>query len=151
MSLKKHRMTEQRRMILEEIGRTRGHPSASDVYEKVRRRLPHISLGTVYRNLEVLSSQGLISRLDMGSGQRRFDAVTDDHHHIRCLVCNRVDDIRLSANAGIDSIKRDAEKTAGYEVKGFSVDLYGICPRCRSGNTEKVIRDDSRKNNILRK
>lgn len=137
MQSKKFRMTDQRRIILEELGKAREHPSASDIYEKVKRRLPRISLGTVYRNLEVLWSQGLIKRLEMGSGQRRFDAATEDHLHIRCILCERVDDVRLSTDAGIGSVMKDAALTSGYEVRGFSVDLYGICPECSSRNEKK--------------
>ena len=69
------------------------HPTADEVYQVVRKRLPRISLGTVYRNLDVLSESGEISRLDRCGAQYRFDGDLEQHYHIRCSSCGRVDDI----------------------------------------------------------
>jgi Fur family ferric uptake transcriptional regulator len=130
MSAKRLRMTKQRRIILDELGKTREHPSAADVYEKVKRRLPHISLGTVYRNLETLSSQGVVRRLEMGSGQRRFDPHTENHHHIRCMVCGRIDDVSLVVETAMGSLITQAGLKSGYEMTGMNLDLFGVCPEC---------------------
>jgi Fur family ferric uptake transcriptional regulator len=72
-------MTRQRRVILEELRKVDTHPSADEVYEMVRKRLPRISLGTIYRNLEILSETGEIQRLETGSHLKRFDGRADDH------------------------------------------------------------------------
>ncbi len=125
------RMTKQRSVILEELSKVRTHPTAYDVYEMVRVRLPRISLGTVYRNLEHLSSTGMIRRLDLGGGQRRFDFVNDDHMHIRCIACGRVDDVVLNQAHGMTTIEEMVGSTSGYQVLGCSMDFQGICPRCR--------------------
>jgi Fe2+ or Zn2+ uptake regulation protein len=130
MTDKKFRMTEQRRIIFEELKKTYEHPSASDVYEKVKQRLPHISLGTIYRNLEILSSKGIIKRLDMVSGQRRFDAGVHAHHHIRCISCGRVDDIPTNTHTSFGSIITNVKTVSGYDDVGCTVDFYGICPEC---------------------
>jgi Fur family ferric uptake transcriptional regulator len=90
MQKKQERMTKQRRIILEELTKIKTHPTAYDLYEMVKVRLPSISLGTVYRNLEHLSSKGLILKLDIGKGQKRFDATTKEHAHIMCLECGKV-------------------------------------------------------------
>jgi Fur family ferric uptake transcriptional regulator len=126
------RMTKQRSVILEELSKVRTHPTAYDVYEMVRVRLPRISLGTVYRNLEHLSSSGVIKRLDLGGGQRRFDFVNDDHMHIRCIACGRVDDVVLNQSHGMTTIEEMVAGTSGYQVLGCSMDFQGICPRCRA-------------------
>ena len=72
----KYRMTHQRQVILEEINKDQTHPTADEIYERVRKKLPRISMGTVYRNLEILSSCGIIHRLEPGLPQMRFDCVT---------------------------------------------------------------------------
>lgn len=130
MADKKLRMTEQRRIILEELQKTYEHPSASDVYEKVKQRLPHISLGTIYRNLEILSSKGVIKKLDMASGQRRFDAGMHEHSHIRCISCGKVDDIPASAHTSLGSMIESVSAASGYEQVDCTADFYGMCPEC---------------------
>jgi Fe2+ or Zn2+ uptake regulation protein len=130
MAEKKFRMTEQRRIIFDELKKTYEHPSASDVYEKVKQRLPHISLGTVYRNLEILSSRGDIKKLDMASGQRRFDAGVHEHHHIRCIACGRVVDMPSDAQTSFSTIVSNVKKASGYEEVACKVDFYGTCPDC---------------------
>jgi hypothetical protein len=69
----KHRMTHQRQVIFEEIMKMESHPTADEVYERVRKRLPRISMGTVYRNLDILTSSGLINRIEPGHSQMRFE------------------------------------------------------------------------------
>ena len=125
-------------IILDELSKVRSHPTAYEVYEMVRSRLPRISLGTVYRNLEHLSSNGQIRRLDLGQGQRRFDAVVDDHMHIKCLSCGRVDDVPLNPSMKITTIKGIVSSQSGYEVLGCGMDFLGICPKCKGLNEHKI-------------
>ena len=122
------RMTRQRRVIVEEMKRTRSHPTVHEVYTRVRRRLPRISLGTVYRNLEVLSACGLIRKLELTGRRKRFDATTEEHCHVRCLTCGRVDDVPGSTAEPV--ARRIAGKT-GYEIVGHRLEFTGYCPRCR--------------------
>jgi len=84
------RLTNQRRIILEELKSVTTHPTADEIYGMVRQKMPRISLGTVYRNLEVLSSLGLVRKLENAAGQKRFDGDVSPHHHIRCEVCGKV-------------------------------------------------------------
>ncbi len=129
-------MTEQRRIILDELEKTCRHPSASEIYERVKKRMPHISLGTVYRNLEVLSSRGMIKKLSMPTGQKRFDAGREDHQHVRCVSCGRVDDLPTQADENLEAIAARVSDASGYRRLGFAVDFYGICPGC-AGETKK--------------
>ena len=124
-------MTKQKRVVLEELSKVKNHPTAYEVYEMVKSRLPRISLGTVYRNLEQLSSGGQIRRLDMGQSQRRFDAVVDDHLHIRCISCGKVDDVPLNPAMSTITIKDIVSSQSGYEVLGCEMDFQGICPTCK--------------------
>ena len=131
MSKTQQRMTKQKRVVLEELSKVKNHPTAYDVYEMVKSRLPRISLGTVYRNLEQLSSGGQIRRLDMGQSQRRFDAVVDDHLHIRCISCGKVDDVPLNPAMSTITIKDIVSSQSGYDVLGCEMDFQGICPKCK--------------------
>ncbi len=127
-------MTRQRMVILEELKSVVSHPSADDVFRMVRGKLPHISLGTVYRNLEMMAQCGLIRKLETGGSQMRFDANTDNHCHIRCERCGRVDDLPAEPLADISSRVRD---TRGYLVLGFSLQFGGFCPNCRAADAEQ--------------
>ena len=122
------RETRQRAVILEALRQTKTHPTADQLFRRVRRRLPRISLGTVYRNLELLCQRGDILKLDVGGGQRRFDADTSSHHHIRCSECGRINDVDGSAPAGFE---RRFSDDVGYEVTGHRIELIGVCPDCR--------------------
>ena len=87
------RKTRQRQVILEELQAVTSHPTAVELYQLVRRRLPRVSLGTVYRNLDLLARMGLIEKKEHSGGEARFDANTAQHDHLRCVRCGRVDDL----------------------------------------------------------
>ena len=95
-------MTRQRRVILEELRKVNTHPSADEIYEIVRKRLPRISLGTVYRNLEILSEYGDIQKLEPGCSLKRFDGNPNEHCHIRCVSCDRIADAPMASDLEID-------------------------------------------------
>ena len=121
------RMTRQRRVILEELRKVKTHPSADEVYEIVRKRLPRISLGTVYRNLEILSESGEIKKLEPGSSLKRFDGNPSEHFHIRCIRCNRIADMPMASDFEIDLA--DMTPTE-YEILGHRLEFFGLCPHC---------------------
>ncbi len=131
MQKKQERMTKQRRVILEELSKVQTHPTAYDVYEMVKVKLPSISLGTVYRNLEHLSSKGLILKLDIGKGQKRFDATTKEHTHIMCLGCGKVEDVYLQPEPDLLAMKDLVNDRVGYDLIGYGIQLFGLCPACR--------------------
>ncbi|TKJ42157.1 transcriptional repressor [candidate division LCP-89 bacterium B3_LCP] len=120
-------MTRQRRVILEELRKVRSHPTADEIYQMARKHLPRISLGTVYRNLEVLSDQGLIKKLDVSGDRSRFDGDLTEHVHIRCIVCGRVDDFPVRPAVTLPEINNDC----GYEIGGFVLEFSGQCPQCK--------------------
>lgn len=122
------RMTRQRMVILEELRKVDIHPSADEIYAIVRKRLPRISLGTIYRNLEVLSESGEILRLDSGSSLKRFDGRIDRHYHIRCTGCDRLTDIFCDPGADLDA---QARNFTDFSVTGHKLEFVGICPDCQ--------------------
>ena len=121
------RMTRQRKVILEELRKVRTHPSADEVYEMVRRRLPRISLGTVYRNLEILSESGDIQKLEPGATLKRFDGNPAAHHHIRCIQCGCIVDADLDVEI---NIRNGYKHNTDFKIIGHRLEFIGICPAC---------------------
>jgi Fur family ferric uptake transcriptional regulator len=122
------RQTSQRKVILEELCKVSSHPTAADVYEMVRKKLPRISLGTVYRNLELLNECGTIQKLDFGEPHKRFDGNVSPHYHVNCNKCGRVSDVFIPPKQLLDS---EAEEVTGYQITGHHVSFNGICPSCQ--------------------
>jgi Fur family ferric uptake transcriptional regulator len=128
MDCERTRLTKQRRVVLEELKKTTAHPTADELYEVVRKRLPNISLGTVYRNLEILSACGEALKLDLGEGKKRFDARMEPHYHLRCTECGRVFDIPYIPLD--DEIKSRLKDVSQYKITGIQVHFDGICDEC---------------------
>ena len=120
-------MTQQRKVILEELRKVDSHPSADEIYEIVRHRLPRISLGTVYRNLEVLSELGEIQKLGLSGSLKRFDWDTTKHYHIRCVRCNRVADAPI---APLNQLENELYGATVFEIIGHNLEFTGLCPKC---------------------
>ncbi len=123
------RMTPQRKLILEILNKKNVHPTADDVYQMVRERLPKISLGTVYRNLELLSEQGRIKVVALGGNQRRYEGNSKEHYHLKCVSCGRLEDAPVETISFPDDLlaeKRD------YEIVGHNLEFLGLCPACRA-------------------
>jgi Fur family ferric uptake transcriptional regulator len=103
------------------------HPSADEVYAMVRRRLPRISLGTVYRNLEILAESGDIQKLEPGCTLKRFDGKTEDHYHLRCIRCDRV----VDAPGDFDvTIRHYLNNGTDFTIIGHTLEFIGVCPDC---------------------
>lgn len=122
------RLTTQRQIILEELAKLKSNPTATDVYDIVRKRLPRIGLGTVYRNLELMAENGMIRKIEVGGTQNRYDAITKPHSHIRCSRCGKVDDIDVEIN---DDLVKVAAKSSLYQIQGHRVEFSGVCPDCQ--------------------
>ena len=125
---KKRRSTVQRRVILEELKKAKNHPTASELYEIVRRRLGDISLGTVYRNLVLLSDMGIIQKLELGASETRFDGMLADHYHVQCVDCGKVHD--LHKLPGVLSVKLPMENN-DFLITGHHLVFYGVCGKCQ--------------------
>jgi len=126
--MKSRRNTGQRQVIMEELSKSASHPTAGELFELVRKRLPRISLGTVYRNLDVLSKTGVIKRLETSGREARFDAVQDQHHHVRCSRCGRVSDL---VEPPVIEVGGKVEVSNGWEIHEHRIEFIGICPECR--------------------
>jgi Fur family ferric uptake transcriptional regulator len=133
------RQSRQRDVVLEVVRSTMDHPTAAWVYRQARRRLPGISLATVYRNLKQLGDQGLVREIHAGAHPARFDGNTGRHYHIRCLGCGRLNDLPVSVDARIEE---QAGRAMSYRVLGHHVEVVGLCPLCQEPPAPE---NDSRK------
>ncbi|MCK8817925.1 transcriptional repressor [Natroniella sulfidigena] len=125
---KKRRMTKQRKKILEVLRSTTSHPTADWIYEQVKKEIPNISLGTIYRNLNVLREMGELMELNYGSSYSRFDGNPENHYHFSCLDCGKVMDV------DIDVKKEMNQKVANViegEVEYHRSEFFGYCSDCK--------------------
>ena len=123
------RNTIQKQLVLEAVARLHNHPTAEQVYAKVVKEHPTISKATVYRNLASLSEDGRLRHLPMPAGADRFDHRLDEHAHIECMACGRLDDVEFSAGAPgseLASLDAFAEQATGY------TDDVGFAARSRT-------------------
>lgn len=117
----------QREAIKDFMMTRKDHPTADVVYDNVRKEFPNISLGTVYRNLTLLSDMGELLRLRVGDGIDHFDATTDPHYHFICQSCGKVIDLDLEHQGNIDQI---AGENFGGVIEGHVAYFYGVCEDC---------------------
>ena len=122
------RMTRQLMLILEELRGMCTHPTAEELYSRVRARMPHISLSTVYRNLELLAAANEVLRLDSAGTIRRFDGNTMPHRHILCMRCGKVADLPSDCGPIPD---HESIHVDGFTVTGVRVEFEGVCDECR--------------------
>ncbi|MEW5794743.1 MAG: transcriptional repressor [Candidatus Zixiibacteriota bacterium] len=125
------RNTLQRKIILEEVRGSLEHPTAAEVHAEVRKRIPHISLGTVYRNLDLLSQEGLIRKLEPNGREARFDGILTPHYHLRCRVCGRIEDVLDPVTVRVDG---GIDEPSGWQVLIPQVEFAGLCPDCGTGS-----------------
>lgn len=118
----------QRESIKQQLMHRKDHPTADMVYTEIRKEFPNISLGTVYRNLALLSELGEIKRLTTGDGPDRFDADTSMHNHFICRKCHAVLDLDME---DISGIREQAERNFDGLIESYSVNFYGVCGGCR--------------------
>ena len=131
------RGSKQRDTILRVVMNSKSHPRADWVYDQVRREIPNISLGTVYRNLRSLAEAGEIRQLDIADGTSRFDGNTDSHYHFRCERCGRIFDLGEPVDRSIG--ERVAKKT-GFKITHQRMELLGLCTECQR-DTHDIIPD----------
>ena len=120
--------TKQKEAILGVLQGTTCHPTADWIYTEVRKEIPNISLGTVYRNLRLLRNGGEILELGFSGTFSRFDGRRDNHYHFRCESCGQVFDLDEPVNKEID--ERVAHET-GFEISHHRLEFRGLCKKCR--------------------
>ena len=126
-SAPRRHQTRQRARILEWLRESESHPTAAQTHEALVRELPGLSLGTVYRNLEVLVSEGLIEEVPSAGGGVRYDGNPKPHHHFICDGCGAIDDLHLQAFA---ELARKLRRARGRKARRIRIDFFGLCEAC---------------------
>lgn len=125
------KITPQRMVIYDELVGAKDHPCVDDLYRRVRKTLPNISFDTVYRTLLSFSDAGIV-RVVEGYGElKRFDPDTENHHHLRCLRCQKIIDF---SNSTYDALKVPTEFDGEFTIVNKRVVLEGICKECSKKN-----------------
>ncbi|WP_250286184.1 MULTISPECIES: Fur family transcriptional regulator [unclassified Frankia] len=126
------RLTPQRRAVLEVLRAVHSHPTAAEVYDRVREVAPGIGAATVYRSLGLLVQAGQARELSLGNGTAaRYDGNTSRHDHLVCDRCGRAVDIDLPSP--VEMIVNELAHSTGFAITGYDLQLRGLCPSCRPG------------------
>lgn len=124
---KQKRMTKQKALVWEILSQTKSHPTAEWVYLEARKSMPNISLGTVYRNLQWLVTEGMAQELNYVKGISRFDANAQIHDHFVCERCGRIYDMDTSVKVAVAADKRQC---GCGKIHGYRLEFYGVCCQC---------------------
>jgi len=140
-----HRNTKQRRVILDTVERHGGHLTADEIYRLARRRQPHLSLGTVYRNLRVLAAQGVVRELDFGMAVSYFETTKAPHYHLICRVCEQILDVELPIEVGLMKLVLRSPGVGGFQIEEHRLDFIGVCAACRDSGKQAEGKKQTRK------
>jgi Fur family ferric uptake transcriptional regulator len=123
----KERQTRQLAAVYDIVNAARDHPTAEEVLARVRRRIPRVSLGTVYRNLQKLAAQQRVLIVHLADRTARYDGMLENHDHFVCEHCGDLTDLPRTHSAALDCATLSK---AGYGVRAHAVTFYGVCPDC---------------------
>ena len=121
--------SKQREDLLNILKNSRSHPTADELYEKAKEKIPSVSRGTVYRNLKDLVDEGYIIKISMASGADRYDYIHKKHNHIICKSCGTVKDFEY--NFDLEDVKQSVIKQTEVSPLLDGVIMYGICEKCK--------------------
>jgi len=130
----RRRKSAQREKIYEVIRASKAHPTAQEVYARLKNEMPSLSLGNVYRNIAILLEEGRIQGGEFGSGIIRYDAVTGSHYHFVCERCGTVSDFAMPAQ---NHITAAARRYSPHRLAGHTIRFYGVCADCAAGEQAK--------------
>ncbi len=121
------KVTPQRIAIYQTLIESKNHPTAEMIYQSLRVAHPTMSLATVYKTMEIFEKIGLVKVLDVGDDCSHYDWDTNNHPHIRCTVCNKVEDLE---GINMHEVSEMVETTSEYTVTGQQISFEGVCPMC---------------------
>ena len=121
-------VTHQRQVIYEVLRSIDGHPSPEEVYAHVRRRIPSISLATVYKNIHLFIDGGIFQQVSLHHGSMRVETNHKQHHHLVCTECKSISDIDAEL-LGLNPVEETLP--GGFRVDRLAVDVLGVCAACQ--------------------
>ena len=122
-------LTRQREVVLRVVNESGHHPTAADVFEQAKRKLPTISYATVYNSLHYLKDAGVIREITFGNAASRYDGETDRHDHAFCISCGKLVDFDLAETVGLLPA---AVRRTRFKPETIYLTLLGLCPECGS-------------------
>ena len=122
-------MTHQRQVLYEVMQGMEGHPSPEEVYDRVKEKVPAISLATVYKNIHLFVESGIFRKMSLHHGSVRVEMNNDDHHHMVCSRCKDITDIGEKELGLVPTHRKLAD---GFLVERYSVDVIGLCAKCQA-------------------
>ncbi len=123
---KGYKLTPQRREIIRLMSRSKSHPGAMEILEKVRKIVPRISMSTVYYTLDMMKKEGLIRELEFYDMENRYEINVSDHINLVCTRCRKITDF----TGNVPSFSKAVEKETGFRSSGMRFEYYGICRNC---------------------
>lgn len=133
--MKKNKLKEELLKIIGEMREMKIHLSAEEIYLKLKKTNPKVSLSTIYRNMDKLASQGVISKLKFQYNPTKYDANTESHPHIICINCGKVEDISINRNLR-EIVEKEPLVKERYKVLTIDLNIYGICNECKNNKKE---------------
>ena len=122
-----YKVTPQRIAIYNVLYAENNHPTAEMIYQSLREDHPSMSLATVYKTMEIFERIGLVRVLDLRDDCSRYDWDTRNHPHVRCTMCNRINDLH---DVQVNCLREEVARHSEYEITGLHVSFEGICPEC---------------------
>ncbi len=123
--------SKQRDAIMNYLSTHKTHPTADMIYNDIKIEFPNISLGTVYRNLTLLTEMGYIRKLSCGGSSEHFDGDISDHNHFICNNCGNIFDLKMENLDFLDSL---ASNGFDGQIDGHNIYFYGMCKNCMDEN-----------------
>lgn len=126
------KVTPQRLAIYNMLAGTKAHPNAEMIFNELQSLYPTMSLATVYKTMDILAQIGLVQILNAGEDSFRYDANTSSHPHVRCIECERVDDLD---EVNDEEFLTQVIKNTSYRITGRQLYFFGVCPECQKKTT----------------
>lgn len=122
------RITLQRQAIIRYLIASHSHPTADEIYQALSPDFPNISVATIYNNLRVFKSIGIVKELTYGDASSRFDFNTHNHYHVICEKCDKIVDFHYPQ---LDEVEQLAQHITEFDVTHHRMEIYGICKECK--------------------
>ena len=122
-------VTHQRQVLYETMKTMHGHPSPEEVYARVKKKVPAISLATVYKNIHIFVESGVFREVSMHHGSVRVEMNGEAHHHVVCSKCRKITDI---GEKELGFVARRRRLPDGFMVERYAVDVIGVCAKCQT-------------------
>jgi Fur family peroxide stress response transcriptional regulator len=121
-------VTHQRQVLYEVMREMTGHPSPEEIYARVKRKVPSISLATVYKNVHLFVESGVLREVSLHHGSQRVEMNNVEHHHLVCSKCKAIADIDEKA---LGTLPKRRKLAGGFLVERYAVDVIGLCAKCQ--------------------